>query len=240
MQPGVFHGIGIGPGDPELITLKAARLIRACPVIFTVISSHAEDSVSEQAVRALEPAGRIVRLVFSMTCDREERRRMVRENAERIACELNQGHDCCFATLGDTLSYSTCGHVLPVLRELVPGLRVDIVPGVTSWSALAARAGQVLVEHRESLRVIPAFTADMAGQLTLEPGSATVLLKTYRSRGALIERLRREDADVLYGENLTREGEFISRDLDEIAARDETYLSLMLVRARGREDKAER
>ncbi len=236
MQPGVFYGIGIGPGDPELITLKAARLIRSCDVVFTVISAHVDESVSERAVRAMEPSGRVERLVFSMSRDWEKRRRQVRENAERIAAELNQGRDCCYATLGDTMSYSTCGYVLPLLKELVPGFRYEIVPGVTSWSALAARAGQVLAEHREELRVVPSFTADMAEKLVLEPGTATVLLKTYRSRTAIIERLRREDCDVLYGENLTREGEFVRRDLDEIAARDENYLSLMLLRPRGRGD----
>lgn len=73
----------------------------------------------------------------------------------------------------------------------------------------------------------------MADSIEFPEGSSTVLLKTYHSRGALIERLRKEkDLDVVYGENLTMEGEFISRDLDEIAARPDAYFSLMLVRHR--------
>ncbi|MDO5538093.1 MAG: precorrin-2 C(20)-methyltransferase [Desulfovibrionaceae bacterium] len=230
MQPGTFYGVGIGPGDPELVTLKAARLIRSCEVIFTVVSAHVSESVSEDVVRALEPKGRIVRLTFSMSRDRAERDRQFAVNAGLIAAELKEGRDCVFATLGDTLSYSTCGYMLPLLKEAVPGLRAEIVPGITSWSALAARAGTVLVENRESLRVVPSFTKDMAETIAFEPGCATVLLKTYRSRAALTERLRREKCDVLYGENLTQQGEFLTTDLDEIDARDENYLSLMVVR----------
>ena len=231
MQPGVFYGIGLGPGDPELLTLKAARILRSCDVIFTVVSANVQDSVSENIVKPLHPKGRIVRLVFSMSKDREKRRQQVQENADTIAAELKQGHSCVCTTLGDALSYSTFGYVLPLLRKAIPGLSIEIVPGITSWSTLAARAGEVLVENRQNLRVIPSFTEDMAEKIVLEPDTTHVLLKTYRSRNALLARLRREkDIEVFYGEKLTQEGEFLSTSLDEIEKRPDTYLSLMLVK----------
>lgn len=233
MKPGVFYGIGLGPGDPELITVKAARILRSCDVIFTVISANVQDSTSENIVRALEPKGRIVRLVFSMSRDRDVRARQVRDNADAIVRELREGRSCVFTTLGDALSYSTFGYVLPLLREAIPDLSIEIVPGITSWSTLAARAGQVLVENRETLRVIPSFTQDMAEKLVLDPSSPTILLKTYRSRKALTDRLRREkDYEVIYGERLSQPDEFITDSLDEIDARPESYLSIMLVRPR--------
>ncbi len=233
MKPGVFYGIGLGPGDPELITVKAARILRSCDVIFTVISANVQDSTSENIVRALEPKGRIVRLVFSMSRDRDVRARQVQDNADAIVRELREGRSCVFTTLGDALSYSTFGYVLPLLREAIPDLSIEIVPGITSWSTLAARAGQVLVENRETLRVIPSFTQDMAEKLVLDPSSPTILLKTYRSRKALTDRLRREkDYEVIYGERLSQPDEFITDSLDEIDARPESYLSIMLVRPR--------
>ena len=232
MQPGTLYGLGIGPGDPELVTVKAARLLKNCDVVFTVISSHVSSSTSEDVVRFYEPKGRIERLVFTMSRVREEREAQVRSNAERIIAELRAGKNCAFATLGDTLSYSTFGYILPYVKQALPCARIEIVPGVTSWSTLAARAGKVLAENKESLRVIPAFTKDMADKIVFEPDTATILLKTYKSRSALTARLRRENVDVLYGENLTQEGEFLSESLDEIDARKENYLSLMLVRTR--------
>lgn len=233
MQPGVFYGIGIGPGDPELMTLKAARILKSCDVIFTVVSANVEESVSEAIVRQLEPKGRFIRLVFSMSRDAEKRRRQVQDNADIIVRELEQGHSCVFTTLGDALSYSTFGYILPLLRKVLPELKIEIVPGVTSWSTLAAKAGTVLVENREELRVIPSFTSDTADKIVFEPGVTHVLLKTYRSREALLKRLEKEpDLEVIYGEKLTQEGEFITTSLEDIAARPDTYLSLMMVRSK--------
>lgn len=94
------------------------------------------------------------------------------------------------------------------------------------------------MENRDILQVVPSFTQDMAEKLVFEENTATVLLKTYRSRNRLIERLKKEqkeeDVEVVYGENLTRTGEYMTRDLDAMAGREENYLSLMLVRKRGR------
>ncbi|MCR5169898.1 MAG: precorrin-2 C(20)-methyltransferase [Desulfovibrio sp.] len=231
MQPGKLYGIGIGPGDPELLTLKGARILAECDVIFTVISQHVSESVSGAVVEAVRPKGRVERLTFSMSRDPAERQAMLAANAQRIADELVQGRTCAYTTLGDTLTYSTYGYMLKILRQTLPDLEVETVPGVTSFATLAARADAVLVENTEDLRVVPAFKASMAESIEFPKGSSTVLLKTYRSRNALIRRLRQEkDLKVLYGERLTMEGEFISRDLDEIEARPECYFSLMLVR----------
>ena len=117
----------------------------------------------------------------------------------------------------------------------LPEVCVDIVPGITSWSTLAAQSGSVLVENRDILKVVPSFSEDMAEKIVFEKNTSTVLLKTYRSRNRLIERLKSEDnVDVVYAENLTREGEYVTRDLDEVAKRPENYLSLMLVRKKER------
>ena len=231
MQYGKLYGVGIGPGDPRYLTLRAAEVLRAVDVIFTVISRNADDSVSRKVVEWLEPRGEIRLQTFTMSRDARERTAQVRANAEELLVELRAGRDCAFATLGDAMTYSTFGYVLEIIRRELPGAAVEVVPGITSFAALAARSGKVLVENGESLHIVPSFRAEQAATLTFPPGSTTVLLKTYRSRAALLERLRREeDVDLLYAERLTMPGELLESDPDAIARRPEEYLSLMMVR----------
>lgn len=232
MAAGKLYGVGIGPGDPGLVTLRAADILRGADVVFTVESANTTHSVSRAVVESLGPLrGEVRTLSFSMSRDAAVRSAGVKANADAIAEELKNGRDCAFATLGDAMTYSTFGYVLPLIRAAVPGVDVEIVPGVTSFAHLAARAGRPLAEDGEELRVIPAFRAERAAGLTFPPGSATVLLKTYRSREALCARLEQErDATILYGERLGMDGERVCEGLDAMRTRPAEYLSLVLVK----------
>ena len=231
MKTGILYGVGIGPGNPDYLTLRAADLLRQADVIFTVISRNASSSVSKNVVESLNPRGEIRLQTFSMSQDPAVRGAQVRENADAIMAEMKQGKDCVFATLGDTMTYSTFGYIQDIIRAEMPEAEIEIVPGVTSFATLAARSCQVLVENGEQLRVIPSFRKEMAETLVFPPKSTTILLKSYRSRAALIERLRREpDITILYAERLGMADEFQSSDLDEIAARPDEYLSQIMVK----------
>lgn len=233
MNTGTLYGVGIGPGDPRYLTLRAAELLRSADVIFTVISAHAEDSTSRRLVESLNPRGEIRLQVFSMSRDKNIREKQVRANADAIITELRAGRDCAFATLGDAMTYSTFGYVLDIIRTAIPDLRLEIVPGVTSFATLAARAETVLAENTQEIRVIPSFRSDMAETLDFPKGSTTILLKTYRSRAALLDRLKREEnVDILYGEQLGLDGQILLSDMDAIRERPETYLSLIMVKKR--------
>ena len=231
MKTGTLYGVGIGPGDPRYLTLRAADVLRSVDVIFTVISQNASSSVSRSVVESLEPRGEIHLQTFSMSRDKAVRAAQVQANADAIIAELKAGRDCAFATLGDAMTYSTFGYVLEIIREAIPGVEWEIVPGITSFATLTAKAGTVLVENGEQLRVIPSFKPEMAETLDFPKGSTTILLKTYRSRKALVERLRREEnVEILYGEHLAMEGQALLTDLDAIADRPEEYLSLIMVK----------
>ena len=161
----------------------------------------------------------------------EVRAAQVQANADAIITELKAGRDCAFATLGDAMTYSTFGYVLEIIRESIPSVELEIVPGITSFATLTAKAGTVLVENGAQLRVIPSFKSEMAETLDFPKGSTTILLKTYRSRKALVERLRREEnVEILYGEHLAMEGQTLLTDLDAVADRPEEYLSLIMVK----------
>jgi precorrin-2/cobalt-factor-2 C20-methyltransferase len=233
MKPGKLYGVGIGPGDPQYLTIRAAEVLRAADVIFTVVSKNASDSVSQSVVEQLRPRGEIRRQVFSMSRDNAARRAQVQDNATAIINELSAGRDCAFATLGDAMTYSTFGYVLDIIRQAIPDLELEIVPGVTSFATLAAKAASVLVENSQQLRVIPAFRAEMAESLEFPKGSTTILLKTYHSRAALLDRLAREEGvDILYGEQLAMAGQTLVTDLEAIRDRPEQYLSMIMVKKR--------
>lgn len=231
MHLGTLYGVGIGPGDPQYLTLRAATVLREAAVIFTVISRNASDSVSQQVVEWLKPQGRIELLSFTMSRNKAERAAQVRANAQRIIDTLSQGHDCAFATLGDAMTYSTFGYILQHVRAALPELMVEIVPGITSFSTLAAKAGKVLAENGEQLRIIPSFNAAIAQELEFPKGSTTILLKTYHSRNALLDRLDAEqDIDLVYGEQLAMQGEVILQESTSIRQRPDAYLSLLMVK----------
>ena len=148
-----------------------------------------------------------------------------------IAQQLEEGKNCAFATLGDAMTYSTFGYILKLLQTQMPGLKTEVVPGITSYCTLSSLSQTVLVENGESLRVIPAFRAEMVDQLDFPPNSTTVLMKTYRSRNALIRRVLNEPGTrIVYGERLGMPGQFISHNGEEILERPEEYLSLMMVK----------
>ena len=231
MKPGKLYGVGIGPGDPRYLTLRAADVLRSADVIFTVISQNASSSVSHAVVEYLQPRGEIRLQIFSMSRDKAEREGQVAANADAIITELRAGRDCAFATLGDAMTYSTFGYVLRRIQKAIPDLEVEIVPGITSFATLAAKAGAVLAENGEQLRVIPSFRSEMAETLDFPKGSTTVLLKTYRSRKALLDRLEREEGvEILYGERLAMDGQILLSDPGDIRERPEEYLSLIMVK----------
>lgn len=231
-SPGKFYGVGIGPGDPEYLTLKAVNVFHSVDVVFTVTGPNSDFSISEAVVRSVGGVkAEFRKLVFSMSRDARTRQEQIEKNTAIIEGVLSRGLDCAFATLGDAMTYSTFGYILSLLLSRNPGLHAEVVPGVTSFCTLAARSRQILVENGERLRVIPAFKPEMADSLEFPPGTTTVLMKTYRSRARLMERIRREkDIRVIYGERLGMPDEFITDDIDVIDARPEEYLSLMFVK----------
>ncbi len=138
MKQGTLYGIGIGPGDPELITLKGARLISACRNLFVPKARTASESVALAIARPLVgPEARIEEMVFPMTADREELAEKWDAAAGRIAGVLTTGDDACFLTLGDPLLYSTYIYLLRALRKRLPDLKAVIVPGIMAFGAAA-------------------------------------------------------------------------------------------------------
>jgi precorrin-2/cobalt-factor-2 C20-methyltransferase len=179
---GILYGLGVGPGDPELITLKAARVLNAADVVFAAASTKNSFSLALSIARPHIPdTTQICILAFPMNRDELERQNAWRRHAHTIIDEVRQGKKAAFITLGDVMTYSTFGYVLAWFRQLAPDLPVVSIPGITSYQAAAACLNRPLVEGEESLLVTSgAKGGNRLREMTAKP-DCVVFLKAYRN-----------------------------------------------------------
>jgi precorrin-2/cobalt-factor-2 C20-methyltransferase len=231
-KKGTLYGIGVGPGDPELLTLKAVRVLGQVDVIFAAASTKNDYSTAYSIAKPhLKEGVRIVRLGFPMTKDQDALDEAWAENARLVAEVLDSGRDAAFLTLGDPLTYSTYGYLQRTLLEMNPDLRLRAVPGITSFHAAAARIGLVLCESKESL-LITSGVADPAHlEEQLNTADNAVILKAYKNFDeirALLTKLRLADTTVLVS-RLGMDDESILMDIKD-APKQPHYFSLALVK----------
>jgi precorrin-2/cobalt-factor-2 C20-methyltransferase len=147
-------GVGVGPGDPELVTVRAVRVLREADVVMVPVADTGEEGRAERIVRA-NLDREVRRLVFALT-DAAARETAWDAAGEAVAAAYEDGAGTvAFATIGDPNVYSTFSYLAGTVRRLVPDLAVRTVPGITAMQALAATSGTVLVEGRESLALLP-------------------------------------------------------------------------------------
>ena len=228
---GHLYGIGVGPGDPELLTIKAAGILGRVDVILAASSTKNDDSLALDIARPhLKPDARVIRLGFPMSRDEETLKSAWMENARLVLSELEASHDAAFLTLGDPLLYSTFAYLLRTLRTLAPDQAVTVVPGITSFQAVAAATRTVLAESDQNLLILPGIRE--AGDLrkSLEGADNAVILKAYTNFSAIREELRTfpTPAHCVFASKMGMKEQFITRSLDE-APNSPTYLSLMLL-----------
>jgi precorrin-2/cobalt-factor-2 C20-methyltransferase len=226
-------GVGVGPGDPELVTVKAVRELRAADVVFVPVTDTGEVGRAEATVLAYVFADRVRRLRFAIHDDLEGQARndaWDRAGAE-VAEALTHG-TAAFATIGDPNIYSTFTYLAATVRDLLPEVEITTVPGITAMQDLAARSGTVLVEGTETLALLP-FTA---GAPVLEQALATfdtvVAYKGGRRFEAVLEVVRRAGRldDAVYGARLGLEGEQVHGAAEHTGPAH--YLSTLLVPAK--------
>ncbi len=155
---GVFIGIGGGPGDPELLTLKAAKALKAADVI-CVPKSHAnKPSMALGMIKPIleerQKTPELLELVFPMSRDELNCRKLWAENAAIVADKARKG-SVVFITLGDPMLYSTFLYLYEFVKETYPEIELEIIPGVTSVTAVAASSKLPLAEKNEVVTIIP-------------------------------------------------------------------------------------
>jgi len=233
-----FYGIGVGPGDPELLTIKAANVLAQCPHVVVPKAKADGDSVAlEIARRHVHEGAEIHELVFPMTTDKDKLSRSWRESATKIAALLETGADVCFLTLGDALVYSTYIYLLRELKAILPGVNVVTVPGITSFSAVAALTSFPLGEGKEPIRVIPAADDLTAVRDALAEEGTVVLMKIGKRLGDILDLLEERGllSEAVFVQRAGQAAQRVELDLHKLRGREAEagYLSVILVHAKG-------
>ena len=228
-RPGVLYGIGLGPGDPELLTLRAARLLAELEVVAVPRSSRGDGLAGGVVAGHVEPE-RVLVLTSPMPSRRPAILEGWRERIGPLVDALDSGRTVGFVTDGDPSLYSTFGHAAAAVREVRPDIEVVVVPGVPSFCAAAAVEARPLLLGHERLTVLPASRVDDdALRTAVETSDAVVLLKA----GAAIERIRAlvdgpaRGWSVRYARRVGLPGE---EHADSLVGAGDDYLALVILR----------
>ncbi|MDD7641182.1 MAG: precorrin-2 C(20)-methyltransferase [bacterium] len=231
-QKATFYGVGVGPGDPELLTIKAVRIINECEIL-AVPGKTKEESVAYGIALAAVPEiadKETVCIHMPMTKDEKKLKESHEKGAAQIMRLLEQGRSVAFLTLGDPTIYSTYLYLQKLVQEA--GYETEIVSGVASFLAAGAALNTGLVEKKQQLHVIPSsYEIEEAIKL---PGTK-VLMKAGKKMPLVKEAVARMEADIYMVENCGMDGERICRDADEIPE-DAGYYSLIIVKDKSEPD----
>ena len=187
---GILYGVDVGPGAPDLLTLRAVRVLGEVDVILAAASPRNDFSAALDTARPhLRTDVRVQRLEFPMTRDKAVLHEAWRVAAQTTRDVLESGQSAAFLTIGDPLVYSTFGYLMRTLGECAPHLKVEVVPGITSFQAAAARTRTVLCENGETLRIIPGINSRQSLEESLHESDTAVILKAYRNLAAIAEAL---------------------------------------------------
>lgn len=227
---GRLVGVGVGPGDPELLTLKGLRTLREADAVFVPVGDGGEPGRAEAVVGRHLPAERLVRLVFALGDDPAERERSWDDAGARVAAALRDGGTAAFATIGDPNLYSTFSYLAHTVRALVPRVRVETVPGITAMQDLAARSGTVLAEGTERLALFPLTASVERLEQALRVFDTVVCYKGGRHLPRVLEAARAGErlAGAVYGAHLGLADEEV-RPAQEMEGRTGPYLSTVIL-----------
>lgn len=193
-KTGTLYGVSVGPGDPELMTVKAVRILEKCAV-WAAPAAKQERSVALEIARGgvSDEEKELLMLNFEMTADPDRLRRNHQEQAQVLRSVLEQGKDIAFVCLGDVSVYSTFEYVADILRA--QGVPVESVPGVTSFCAVASALGRSLTtDMKKPLHIIPGAFEDMDAALAM-PG-AKVIMKSARRFPQVREKILASGKDA--------------------------------------------
>lgn len=215
----ILYGVGVGPGDKELLTVKAVRAIGNSDVVVAPSAIEGGDSIAiETAMEYIKEGTEVVIKHFPM--GKEDRVQKSKAAYEFIEEKLREGKNVSFLTIGDPYVYSTYIHLLKHMEER--GFNVETVPGITSFCAAASIVDRTLVVGNEPMLILPATRVN-----DIKDEKYVVIMKVYKHEENVVRTLEEKGFDYVYISRAGRVGQLVlDKKEDIIKARD--YMSLIL------------
>ncbi len=231
---GKIYGIGVGPGDPELLTLKAKKILDEADIIAVPVKEEGEYSTALEIIRPVVDLQKkeIMEVVFRMHPEEEERKKCRQAACELLADELRKGKEIAMITLGDVAVYSTYMYVNDYLAE--EGFETEIIPGIPSFCGGAARAQVALMEGNEALAIVPSARENEALKTALDAFQNVVVMKAGNSIGKLRRMMEEREIPLSHATVLSRVGmddEYVG-PLDP--DREYSYFTTVIIKKEGK------
>ncbi len=231
-EPGEFYGIGVGPGDNELLTVKAVRIIKEVDCIFAPRADSKGSSLALDIVSNVCEGKRVVEQVYPMVRDKAKLEAAWMVSANEIKSEIESGNNVAYLTIGDPLTFSTYCYLLQQLSKIIPSQNIHTIPGITSYNAAASLANFSLIEQNEKLAIIPVSEDVDELRPILNSFDTVILMKVAKKLDEVIGLL--EDMELidnsLFASYIGFKNEFITRDLLSLKGEGKGYLSVIIVR----------
>ena len=189
---GTFYGIGVGPGDPDLLTVKAINAIKEADFLIAPKTEKKEGSVALSIAQPyLKSDVKIIYQVFPMVKDFAESPEVFIENKNEIMSILRQGKNVAFLTIGDPMFYSTYIYIFKLLSE--ENVKIETIPGIPAFLAIASSIGRPVAYGNDILTIIPATAQMNEIDAALENSNTSVLMKVYKNFEEVVDTLEKHD-----------------------------------------------
>lgn len=232
MKPGNFYGIGLGPGDPELLTMKAIHIIQRADCIFVPKSDTKEDSLALEIVQDYVRGKRVTEQVYPMTKDKSVLDSAWLKSAEEIRAEVINGNNVAYLTLGDPMTFSTYIYLLRQLNTLLPEHAIHTIPGITSYNAAACAANFPLLTGDERLAVIPVPKDITELRSIIEAFDTVVLMKVAKKLDEVIQLLEEMQLseNALFASYIGQRDAYLTCDIISLKGSGRGYMSVLIVK----------
>ena len=225
-----FYGIGTGPGDSELVTVKAVNTIKRLDILYTPEPKKGGDSLAISIVKEYVPENvEIKQRHFPMSNDSVEKMAAWDKVAAEIKADVQDGKEVGFITLGDPMVYSTYVYVM---ERLIDEIEVETIPGISSFSNIASNQNFPLVMDTDPLMVIPCTMEDEKIDSALQTYDCFVLMKVYKNFKEIVQKLEKYDLidSAILVSNSSQDTEVVYKDLRDVHLQEKiSYFSTILV-----------